>query len=482
METDEIANSLIDAVRNKKFLLLKHILQRYPDKVNSADISGKTLLIISVENRDVNSTAFLLSKRRANQQIRDDNNKTALDYAIENKDFDNFRLLVNDLSVPEIGKLLSREKNPTVRRLLQYEPKPILSRLDVKRLIKILLAKEFFQISKKEFVYLKSEFGEETVVRFMKFLIEYCELDKFFPKSIYLTRGVYGYAFRLCLTDDCAPPIVLKAIPYLRGSCEPHLTVLNPRRPENIEWEILSRLNRIFATERYYSVPIAYNSFICKANFQIRQFLQRFINVDDKIKDYRMTFMEYVDRGTLKDFVVENPRYSKPLIFQVIYAMALVLEKVPGFRHNDFHMDNLLLRTQKEFYCVNYGNIRFTIPSPKVLVLLNDFDFSFVKDESTNAKYQCLFPDLKDPTPYHDMFKFFNHLLVVVEGLPEDVKKFAKYVVPEQLIGHTVEGKVGFYNLKLTEEVLLTKYNFNAKTRYPSELLKHDIFSEFITF
>lgn len=499
---------ILYAVRDQDFVSVSRELKTNPKSINVVDISGRTPLITASQNKDLNSVRVLLDKG-ADYQIKDNNGRNALDYAILNKDYDIIRVLLNALPNVSAQKLTLKKseaeklsKDAKLMRLLKYPSKPIPSRFTIKQAIKFLLTiKEALTIPPGFLKILETEFGKESINKFLDFLLQHCNLNHFFPKTVFITAGSYGAAFQLCITDHCDPPLALKLVPFLTKMDYSNLPVENPYRPENVEWLVLKQINAVFSKLDFPHVPLAYNSFICQNadSTPLRKFISKFIDEAEIRKIYanawfRITFMEYAESGSLDKFLKvkgNRDRNLKHIIFQAILIMAILHSKLPGFRHNDYHMGNLLIRPNRGYVYSKLKNHGFLIRNPEVLVLINDFDFAFIKPSISNAKYDSFYQKyIPDPSPYTDMFKFFNHLLSTMgSDIDKDAYNFAKYVIPyHELIGHTVlDGKrtvVSYYGLDLPvkefEKFLREKgMYYDIKERYPERLLDHPYFDEF---
>jgi hypothetical protein len=506
------ADELIHLVSAGNFVELQKKLANNSTLVNATDISGRSLLTIAAEKQDLDSVEILL-ENRANQLIKDDSGRFPLDYAIKNKDFDIIRLLLNQFTVEESKKInlnLKRkeitklEKNPDLIKLLQYPYRPIPDRLKKKELIGFALHVErALNFPEDILELLKIEYGFETLRRFNNFLLTACALNHFFPYEVkFLVAGSYGAAFSLCITKVCDPPLVMKLVPFLPYGQYGQLPIDDARRPENVEWTILKKINDTFERLKFPHVTLAYVSFFCenKETSPLSHFIGRFVNeVAERIYKnvyFRITFMEFAEGGSLLSFIQQgnNRRYLKQIIFQVLLIMATLLEEMPGFRHNDLHMGNLLIRERRDHIFAKFRGKKYVIRSPKVMVLINDFDFAFDRSANIdNAKYNAYYPHNLNPSPYSDMFKFFNHLLSTINLADSKVVyKFARYVIPcKKLIGHNKKMAdnfyvVNFYGLNVDEKDF-PKYlkeldceQFSLTDRYPDQLLNHPIFEEFI--
>lgn len=480
---------LLTAVNDTNSFKLKNLLKKHPNLVNSVDISGRSLLIIAVQKKDINSIKLLLATKNINVSLKDDDNLSALDYAILEEDEEIIILLLN--AAPT--HFSARTDNPKLLRLLNYPSRPIPDRLTSKRLINLLLNIEnVFLIPADILLKLKNEFGIETVERFNDFILDICQLEKYFSKISYLNKGAYGHTFELCITNTCDPPLVMKLVPYMKTYAYSKLSVFDPSRPENVEWAILAIINKMFS--KFPHVPISYRSFICSnsALSPLRRFLDKFLEKEfSTIDNFRVSFIEYAEEGSLFSFVQKkkNKHHLKHIIFQVVLVMATLLDVIPEFRHNDFHIGNLLIRRNREDIFGKYRDEEYLIEKPEIRVLINDFDFSFIKPDVINAKYDEFNPSVPNPTPYYDMFKFFNALISKIEiDSQSDIHKFIRYVIPyDDLLGHTrylpdKNPMVRFFGLAVTEKLLKeNNFNMDYKARYPKELLKHHFFDNFFT-
>jgi hypothetical protein len=534
----KMTEKFLDSVERGDFITAGKLAS--PLNVNSvgSDISERTPLIIAVQNGDIDMVSLLL-KKGADQTIRDHDEKTPLLYALEYNDLDMIRLLLNNLTfetavtMPGTVEYL-HTANKHLQRLFEYKHANlrIPSRFEVKEIIHYLF--NLTSIPHEFFVILRAEYGDQFVTEFNKFLTKFCNLDEFFPRRLnfskYLAGGTYGIAFALCVNDFCDPPIALKIVPYSQpeekksassssskitgskntctgtrrrlgaGKYYYDLPIDNETRPENVEWEMLRRINNIFEKIKFPHIPLAYDSFKCKLSKDpptpLYNFIAQFVDVGAKDfkrsfqKDTaccRITFLEFAEAGALENFIQqpENEPLIESLIFQVLVAMATLLRHMPNFRHNDFHMGNLLLRASREHITGEINGRRYLVKNPKVRVLLNDFDFSHALPEMPNAKYRDLnLPDKNlDPTPYSDMFKFFNSFITVMpeSRISEGIRKFVNYVVPPNLQGHKVKENniliVDYFALNFRDTLLEGRWNIGDLV--PSRLIGQPFFDKF---
>jgi hypothetical protein len=100
----------------------------------------------------------------------------------------------------------------------------------------------------------------------------------------------------------------------------------------------------------------------------------------NKDKDYSkqsVMFSEYISNGPFPAYIKKiassprkrlNDRFMKSAIFQVLNAIHKIRTKYPGFRHNDLHLENILVKPGK----------------PYPIMVLNDFGYSTLDNKITN--------------------------------------------------------------------------------------------------
>lgn len=100
----------------------------------------------------------------------------------------------------------------------------------------------------------------------------------------------------------------------------------------------------------------------------------------NKNKDYSkqsVMFSEYISNGPFPAYMKKiassprkrlNDRFMKSAIFQVLNALYKIRSKYPGFRHNDLHLENVLVKPGK----------------PYPIMVLNDFGYSTMNDKISN--------------------------------------------------------------------------------------------------
>ena len=174
-------------------------------------------------------------------------------------------------------------------------------------------------------------------------------------------------------------------------------------------------------------------------------------------------FSEWADSGDLLALMRKRLVTWKELkvyIFQILFTLAKIQEKYPGFKHNDLKANNILLSndySNASYRLYNYNNkISFKIPIIQYSVKINDFDLT-----SLNSK---------NPNHYCDMHFFIATTVKFSKNFKQNIP-------------------IEFYNF--AESILDKKGPFKASnpcryigTEQPKTplqvLVTHPIFQEFI--
>jgi len=103
----------------------------------------------------------------------------------------------------------------------------------------------------------------------------------------------------------------------------------------------------------------------------------------------------------------------KGIIFQVLFTLAVLQERLPGFRHNDIKIDNILLHiSNNEPLQLKFKNYSWILPSNIPLAKISDFDYSFIPGKISNPKVLLAqksdFGCSKIPSKIYDTHLFLN--------------------------------------------------------------------------
>jgi hypothetical protein len=139
--------------------------------------------------------------------------------------------------------------------------------------------------------------------------------------------------------------------------------------------------------------------------------------------------------------------FLRSFIFRILFTLHCILLRYPSFRHNDLHLDNIIMNmNETDDFCTyeTENDMSFAISNQLSFPRIIDFGWSSldgVRELGFNMK----------TNHYIDINKLFNHLFLMFEKqsdiLHPQVWKFIQGVVPESY-------RVGFHKSKHLESEL----------------------------
>jgi len=114
----------------------------------------------------------------------------------------------------------------------------------------------------------------------------------------------------------------------------------------------------------------------------------------------KLIYSEYVEGGTFEYFVDRKPKYMIPLMIQVLEDLKTIKSKFKNFRHNDLHLNNVIID----------DNVSGT---PGYQALIYDFGYSTgvlkgVDNPDLDEKLKKEFGIAADNDPMYDVHYFLN--------------------------------------------------------------------------
>lgn len=285
-------------------------------------------------------------------------------------------------------------------------------------------------------------------------------------KLRYVKSGAAGHTFQGIITADNGVTInyAVKVVAYPKR--ERYGGMNDVRRPENAELMMIKLLSYFIVREQtpHIALPIGtfYTSitpfvnlieegFVDKDNKKYMEFVNRY-----KKKDYYDTvsilISEWANRGDFLEFLKQHYKefsllHWKVFFFQIISVLAVIQSKFPGFRHNDYKGNNILVhrienRCKKFSYTV--CKYKYRVPNIGYVIKMWDFDFASIPGIVENAKVTAPWTDRINVKPvqnrYYDIHYFFNSLitpgffpeLMKDPTISNEVKQFVNRIVPEK--------------------------------------------------
>lgn len=157
------------------------------------------------------------------------------------------------------------------------------------------------------------------------------------------------------------------------------------------------------------------------------------------------------------------PIYFKAIVSHVLYTLSNIHSKLPTFRHNDLHLNNILITKAgkiegySKYTFKELGSFAILKKNLGIQVYLHDFSFSYC-DEFPN-------PDVESGMhikgygigpkshPLYDVHFFLNCLYTEYKNYPEfyETKQFIRSIFPDTYLGRTSQFIENFrlrYNVK----------------------------------
>jgi hypothetical protein len=159
-------------------------------------------------------------------------------------------------------------------------------------------------------------------------------------------------------------------------------------------------------------------------------------------------FSEYISYGPLSEYLyklikskkgIVNDQLMKSVIFQVLNAIRKVRRMYPGFRHNDLHLDNVLVKPGKPYPVMVLNDFGFSVLNKKMknpLVATGNFAKNWGIGVNTvpdydvhmflrNIRAWCLFVKKDTPDKLKNTILFLNNKIPI--GYREDFDKYTTH-------------------------------------------------------
>ena len=186
-----------------------------------------------------------------------------------------------------------------------------------------------------------------------------------------------------------------------------------------------------------------------------------------------MTLNEYLEQEHTKMTLID----WKVLIFQVLYTLFKITDRLQKFRHNKLNLDAIRIYKKKEKKEENIvykiGITNFYIPPVDFEIKLTDFDISNTTDYIRNKTSN----EITD-NPYYDLHYFISHLYIFIKknnvSIPKELETFINDVIPEKFLP-SIKGDFNGLNEREFDMI-------SSQIIIPGILLKkNNFFKEFIT-
>jgi hypothetical protein len=140
-------------------------------------------------------------------------------------------------------------------------------------------------------------------------------------------------------------------------------------------------------------------------------------------------YTEYANNGNLLDFLKINkdkllPIHFRTIITQILHNLYRINKKYPTFKHNDLHLENILINTSKpsRVKIIRINNTQFKVHDIGLQTLISDFGLSMVKGtknpeiDADPAWYQKHSGISQNSHYLYDAHCFLTRMRAVIKG------------------------------------------------------------------
>ena len=209
-----------------------------------------------------------------------------------------------------------------------------------------------------------------------------------------LGKGTQGRVFLAYTTPSGAFPVTIKVIPHDKE---------HKKQTADVEFGIQKKLHSVIPGSIPEPFKILHDckEFIPASSWAGNNKKTNVFNY----KDQTVTFTEFIDGGSLPNWMDRmnaklNDDFMRNLISQVLHILAFIQKRMPSFRHNDLHLDNILVRQNPNGKYPTY--------------VLNDFGWASMGPKSNplvnGAKHAESFGIGPITSSRYDMHLFLNEL------------------------------------------------------------------------
>lgn len=208
-----------------------------------------------------------------------------------------------------------------------------------------------------------------------------------------LGKGTQGRVFLAYTTPTGDFPVTIKVIPHDKE---------HKKQTADTEFAIQQKLYKIIpgSIPEPYKILHDCKEFIPASSWTGNNKKTQLFNY----KDQTVTFTEYINGGSLPNWMNRmssqlDDNFMQNLISQVLHILAFIQKRIPSFRHNDLHLDNILVKMSASKY-----------PT----YILNDFGWASIGPKSNplvnGAKHSTTFGIGPLTSGRYDMHLFLNEL------------------------------------------------------------------------
>lgn len=242
-------------------------------------------------------------------------------------------------------------------------------------------------------IYLNGKSSEFENINQKKFIKKFKAMDDSERRKMINKDGTINMYFFFKTYDELSPNVELKVINILKKLVNNNIT-------PHINLPIIRFHSDLSLLKKKYSNNFSWASndkFLNNVNVLVSEW-NEYNNLHTYLYKEHKSFMNNIEKWIV-------------LFFQILYTLTTIQIKIPGFKHNDLHMKNILVDSiDKGYYLYRIklkdSNeiINYKIKSMGFRIKLWDFDYSSIKNRVYNLKIGKL---SNIPNKYNDLFFIF---------------------------------------------------------------------------
>ena len=201
---------------------------------------------------------------------------------------------------------------------------------------------------------------------------------------------------------------------------------------------------------------------------------------DDKTLLYVFITEHYFKIETVEEFIKNECKnmtllHWKVLIFQVLFSLYKISEKIQKFRHNQLDLKSVKIYRKKENnkpVTYKVGSTEFQVPNVGFEIKITDFDSSYAGDYIKNKHIAGV-----TDNPYYDIHYFISSIYISIMKhngeCSKELKEFIDELIPKKFLPNHNENFTGLNEMEFD--------NYSSQIIVPAIVLrKNNFFTKFI--
>lgn len=311
------------------------------------------------------------------------------------------------------------------------------------------------------------------------------------PGISFVGKGNEGAVFVGCIDNKCKEKVAIKAGPALKSTENSKFKRNYKTSPTVVEFKMnMDIVKKCIDQTPHIVVPYSLaicqpeKAFIKLTNNKLKHAVyEQFAGgLTKAVKDSERIVVAYYEFFNGGDLFTWMARHSntitekdfKVILFQLIWTLDVMYKKVPSFRHNDLHLQNIFVKTDNiptDGHTV-YGD-KFKVPNRKVVTAIGDFGWAHSKNRPNPKILSGMwkqFGHTPNKTVRQDLHFLIHSLLISVPKKFEKARAFLMSALSNA-------PNLTMRNSELIKQNRLLKNNQRVATT--GQLLDSDYFKEF---